>query len=497
VGDSYDFYSPFVSAALISPKGERVPLWTNILDGSGGGKNVDATKFTAELTRGLVSFPFLESLTIELNLSYLPRMVAVLTPPMRDAQKFLESPLVEWGQSTLQAIIGYSSGTESGAVLSEPFEALVLKPDISLGVDSTITLNAQGVAGYDATVAQAPTVHNNKSRRQILIDTAAGVGTTKRALEMDFEDVDDLSKVEAGTAAFKTQKEAKKLLDQTVTVSQGWKTDWMFMLQIARDARCWLGLGQDGNTVTLFPIGGHLASAPKYTLRFFDFVGGRLGPKERNDIGATSETENSKSQGGDFPILAVSSPSSSVWLPGATKALVTSGIESSTGKTVTKVYNEKNAAPEAATGGGATQIASNPNQPGADPKTGLGGAPLAKNINFKDTDAAAKSAFATDFKMGIKLQVTTLGMPRILPGDVVAIRGVGARFDWNYGVFQVRHNIGASGFTTELELISNTSAILASLVPTDVPINDKPVEPDAIKVVAKPQPGFGGRNVGA
>jgi hypothetical protein len=175
-------------------------------------------------------------------------------------------------------------------------------------------------------------------------------------------------------------------------------------------------------------------------------------------------------------------------LPGATKALVTGGIDSSTGKTILNVCNDKNSGPSDVTGGGAVGVKANSNQPGADSKTGAGGAPFPRDVNFPTTDDAAKSAFQADFKMGIKLQIQTLGIPDILPGDVVAVRGVGARFDWNYGVFVVRHFIGSSGFTTELELVSNTAAILASLVPAQGTVNTKEQQAAGKGAVATPEP---------
>lgn len=470
--NAYDFYSPFVSAALITKSGDRIPLWTNVLT-SGKPETLSASN---TVRNNLTSFPFLENLSVELNISYLPRMAATLTPPFQDARAFLDSPLVEWGQTILEAVVGYSSGTPKGPVLSVPFQGLVLKPDIGLGTDTTVVLNAQGVAGYDATVTQATRTHRNVSRRTILSLTAAGAGEPDRNLEIDD------SNVPVGS-------DENDLLNQRVNMEQGWKTDWMFMIQVARDCRCWLSLGTrndpDGtvvNVVRLIPISASLGDRPKYTFRYYDFVGGAFGPGHTNFIKPASGIGPDDMARGDFPILAMASPSPQVWYPGATKALVSQGIDSSTGETVTKIYNQKNSGAEKNNGGGAVGIVANGNQPGVDPDTGNGGAPTGLDVNSAGSDATANATFKSDFSMGVVLNITTLGIPDIVPGDVVAVRGVGKRFDWNYGVFVVRHNVGSSGFTTELELRSNTAAILASVIKAQGQLNTQSPDPAGTEV---------------
>lgn len=485
--DKYDFYSPFVSAALITNKGGRVPLWTNILSAGDVSPRLTADSSTRN---NLTSFPFLEHLTVELNISYLPRMTATLTPPFQDARRFLDSPLVEWGQTTLEAIVGYSSGTPNGPVLSAPFQGLILKPDIALGTDTTVTLNANGVAGYDATVTQASVQHRNVSRKTILELTATGAGDPDRGLFMDFSQID-------------SDSAEGKLLDQKVNMDQGWRTDWMFMLQVARDCRCMLSLGTrskaDGtveNVVKVHSLSAALGDKPKYTLRYFDFVGGAFGPGHSNFIKPASGIGPDDLVRGDFPILAVNSPTMSVWLPGATKALVSQGIESSTGKVVTTVYDDKKSGRDKVNGAGAAGIQANANQPGVDSKTGNAGAPTNLDVNFPESDSTAKAIFAADFNMGVVLNVTTLGIPNIFPGDVVAVRGVGARFDWNYGVFVVRHQIGSGGFTTELVLRSNTASILQAAIEAQGTVNDQSPQKSGTTVEPTPEPALASGTAG-
>jgi hypothetical protein len=53
---------------------------------------------------------------------------------------------------------------------------------------------------------------------------------------------------------------------------------------------------------------------------------------------------------------------------------------------------------------------------------------------------------------GIVLEVETLGMPEILPSNVVDVTGMGKRFDSKYTVFSVTHSLGSAGSSTKLEL---------------------------------------------
>jgi len=453
--NAYDFYSPFFAAAIVTKDGIRVPLFANT---NSSAVTTDAGASSLAET-GLESLPFLESLTIELNLAYLPKMTAVLSPPFRDAQKFIDSPLVEWGQSILEAQFGYSSGTPQGAVLSPPFQGLLLKPDIQIGAICTIGLNAQGMAGYSATVAEGHQTFKNKTRAYILAEVAKGSGTPLRDLEMDF------TAVPAGSRA------SELLLNTPVDKDQGSLSDWAFLWQTVRDCGCWMSC--TGNIVKVFERNTALAAKPKYTLRLFDFDKGKLGPIQ-----------------GDFPILGVSSPTMAVFLPGATKALVSQGILSSTGETVTNVITDATTA-GTKVGGGSTGIASNGNSPGPDTNTGKGGTAFTRDPSYPDTLDGAKEAYAASFSMGIKLEVDTLGLPDIYPGDVVAVKGVSARFDWNYGVFTVRHSLGPTGFVTHLTMMSNTSKILSNALGAQGAVNDNPPPPaedqNKVKVEAKVQ----------
>ena len=68
---------------------------------------------------------------------------------------------------------------------------------------------------------------------------------------------------------------------------------------------------------------------------------------------------------------------------------------------------------------------------------------------------------------GIQCEIETVGIPDIIPAEVVTVYGVGKRYsDKNYYVSKVIHSVGGGGFTTRLTLISNIGAELTGQAAT-------------------------------
>ena len=135
----YDFSGPYVSAVIINPDGSRYPLWTNQQRGSSS-RSEDAPP----------SMPFLSNVTVEINQGYVPTISAELEPTFREGIEFLDTAF-EWGQSQLEVQLGYVGGVSGGPILST-YTGTMLKPDVQIGEDIRITLNAQGVGGFSAVV---------------------------------------------------------------------------------------------------------------------------------------------------------------------------------------------------------------------------------------------------------------------------------------------------------------------------------------------------------
>jgi hypothetical protein len=463
-----------MSAAIVTNDGTRVPLFTNTMSGSTAITTAGAAalKLTSgkQEGSGLQSLPFLESLTIKLDMGYLPKITAVLSPPYRDGQKFLDSPLMEWGMTTLEVQFGYSSGTPQGSVLSPLFQGLVLKPDISIGTQYSITLNAMGAASYRMTVDQRAEHLPYTNRFDIIKAVAARVG-----LEVGHQ----ISSPEVANALF----------TDTVNEFQSWRTDWAFIWQLVRDCGCWMLVND--KKLLILERNAALSARPKYTLRLFDFDKGRLGPIQ-----------------GDFPILSISSPTTAVYLPGSTRASIVQGINSQTGAVVNdSSANDDTLAPTRVGGGGvrigleskwnavsaretmsAEMVPAVPAgfYPQQQTVSEVEGAAYPGDPNFDAVFKAAKAEYAAAFTAGITLEVNTLGIPDVVPGDILAVEGVSGRFNFNYVVQSVVHTLGTGGYTSQFSMLSNSSNVFRESAAKGKVNTSKPVEePDKSQVSAK------------
>jgi len=457
VSQSYDFYSPFMSAAIVMKDGTRVPLFTNVEHGNA---NEYGARARSKDIANLASLPFVESLTVKNNLGFVPTITAVLSPPINDALAFMMSPLMEFGQSILEVQLGYSAGSSTGEVKTQPFSGILWQPEVQIGRDFSITLHAIGTPGWSMTSQEGARVFKARSRASIIEACARGEGLANgRDIEVDFDSVRD-------------ESPSANALDAIVNVNQSGLTDWMMIWRMVNECGCWMIL--NGNTLVIMERDLMLSKAPKYNLRFFGYPGGKLGPVIDPTVG---------DERGCFPILSASSPTKAVFLPGSTVALVTGGVDSKTGEFNGVTLNKDDGIQRL--GGGASDIASSPTHPGINETTGDGAHRKISDINDPKLQAAVKSELAAEqFHLGVRLDVETLGMPDILPGDVVSIKGLTRRYDANYGVFEVVHHVGSHGFTTRLWLQSNTMAVLQNAEKARGPINTQDATTNQLTVAA-------------
>lgn len=171
-----------------------------------------------------------------------------------------------------------------------------------------------------------------------------------------------------------------------------------------------------------------------------------------------------------FPILAFNSPSAFVYLnPGLGKyAMQEISDDKAKEKAAKQTYDDKNVnytqtAPGKMESEKVTPVATKPTD-------------ATKNIPGSPYDPEAVSRAKGEWKRmqndkGIVAQVTSIGVPTLLPGEVVQISGflprgkIGTKnkkgepargiFDGPYGVKKVVHSVGNGGYTTKFEGISN------------------------------------------
>jgi hypothetical protein len=415
VGSKFDYYSPFFRAAIITdPKNRsatRFPLWVF-------GSPEESKKMSQKSeVNGLSSLAYCTDISVRLHLGYIPEVTATLNPPIVDARRFIESPLVEWTQSVLEVMFGYTNGPNY-TVLSPTYEGMIQQPEVSLGTDASVTLRAIGHGASMAVKEEVSKIFNKTSRLDMIKDVLSPYG-----LDVDASGVKGAEKT---------------ALDEKPETTFGANTSaWFFALQQAKTCHCWLYL--ENTTVKIIPIDAALGAAPQFKFTYYDQRGkGTISPQDD-----------------DFPILGFSTSTPAVYLAGATKALRLHSYDSKTRevKTDGEVSDAKTAPKR--TGDGQVDVKDAPSE----------GEFFPANTADPEMKKKAEAAFrAASSGMGVQVEIETLGIPNIVPGMLFSVSGVAKdRLDGNYAVFEVVHNIGSGGYTTKVTGVSNVGQLSAKL----------------------------------
>ena len=446
---TYDFSSPFMAVALITTDGTHIPLFSN----NGGGPNFALASKTND---ALASFPYVSEVSVDLNLSFMPTIRVVLQPPYNEGIAFLDSPLIEWGASLLEVQFGYSGGSQPQGVLTPTYTGITLKPDVSLGSDVTITLNAQGVGAFSAVRQEGQRQFNKTTRFDIVKAMLAGPDPAHpRNIEFGLNTV----RLDVGQDV----EEINRFFTDTIDYSQANKTDWQCVYELVNESRCFMSLV--GNAVNVFSKRSAWLGAVKKT--FTLFPGQRVGP----DV-----------SGGIWPILGADSPTSAVYMPGAVRGLVVSGVNSADRKTVRQVVSDDDAQVARANPGASAPGASinYPDAPAAAASTDGSVADANGNTMYPGnpddpvTQQQAKAEFENQTtNIGVTMNIETLGVPDLLPGDLVIVQGLGRRLSGDngrYNIHHIRHVMNNSGWMTRWTGISN-AGVLNDGVPAKGPQN--------------------------
>ena len=458
-GAATDYRQPFVRATLVIPskgkpvedQGRRYPLWTNL--NLSPQEQEDAELWNDSNNQPIDALPYLQDLTIEMQAAYLPIIKARLNFPYREGIAFLNSKLIEWGYSNLEVVLGYTGGSPDGPVLagenstsitSPTFIGTILVPEIDIGSQVAITLNAQGVGGFAAAGTTRAGGPYSGRRRDVLEIFAKGPNEKMpRDLKIDF------SKIDPPANAIDSEV-VKKWNEEVKDVSPAGKTDWIMIQELVSNAACWMTL-----------IGNTLVITPKNS--FSDPVTRIFTLFEHNGGDMSSGT-------GHYPIISCNSTAPAIYAPSSTLGLWGGDVDSTDPAVVSKtVFNHKNN-PQNASGEGNVGPASTPNsasvsataedidngnQDGYGFFAGGGNTPLW-------VDQMRKIHRAKSGNIGIKLNINTIGIPDILPLENITVKGLGQRMDnVNYKVLKVTHSIGTSGFTTYLECFCNVQGHVA------------------------------------
>jgi hypothetical protein len=446
---TYDFSSPYLNVAIVDPDGNVIPLWTN------AGEILPAL---AEA--GLSSLSYVTEVSVDTCLNNLPVISVTLSMPYREAIKFLNSELIEWGVSRIQVEFGYSGGTQDGTTSSNIVAGVMMQPSVSIGPDGT-NIRLVGNSGPLLAVGHRNYVLKDTTRREVMKMAAVGSDPAHpRDVKIDFTEAD-----QDGTT--------KTLLDTQIgQFSPSMRTDWDVLTMLCKEALCWPLVSYDPESgvdvVKLIPRTKRLAEDPTKIFSLMEIPKGILGPEVST-----------------FPILAMHTPTTAIYLPGAIRFMFNQGIKSADRSHVTNFYDDTVLqTPRVGPTGAAAELTGK-NLAGGIKEAQGGQAPGDGAIhayadpNIRTLQDRIKGEFVKSQGWGINLHIDTLGIPDLLPGNVVSIRGLGKRLDGNYGIFRVVHLLGSGGFSTKFEAWSNTKKMAeAYKISPKGPVNEKEAKAD-------------------
>jgi len=445
---SYDFSGPFVAARIVLPNGDAFPLWTNV----GGDERATAPALLGGAA-DLQALCFVQEVQVQLNLSGLPQISIQLSPPFEDGMKFLDSPLADGRmQNTLEVQLGYASGTgDLGPILSAPFVTMLTAPEVQIDTEIQITLKGTGLGNSATYQGGRVTGQPGNKREDIIRRLAAGYGGGRRTLEVDFSEAYEDSTVHGLLTA------------SAASYSQGNRSDWLALWWLAQETQCVMnivGTSDDGQASVLRwrPRRAMFSGPPTRRYRLYHYPGGQF----RGEI-ATAELQEDTIA--ELPILSFTCNTEAVWGALTYQDVLNFGIElnevdeDDVEPASTTVTAETEAPPADSGEGAMTTPATdeNPSQPFQAP--GDPANPGAVRQASADVEAGAG--------MATQIEIETMGDPALLPGDVIALAGLGRRFDPGvYHVFQLTHSIGVGGFSTNVTIHKNIDPASAGNEPT-------------------------------
>jgi hypothetical protein len=443
--------------------------------GSGPGKVVElwTENQDSELTKNFGALAFVSEINVNLKMGDNASIALVLTPPFEDALKFMQSELVRFGNGRLEVEIGYTTGTfsGSGAITATmlPFSGFLQKPDISIGSDITITLHALGV-GYQMNVVgglESETFDENTSPAKAVLKTlqkyvstdgsSSGLTVDEKTLyqyvptaKQDPQSGDKFFRIPTVTSI----QVASGFPDAKIfngVVHKGPRNDWWFVKETVQE-----------NGYDLFIQGNKLYIVEK-TFWMTNGVGDLKPRKQFLLRGNVDPTLNM------FPILSFQSPTEGVWMQPGVGRLAAFDVDPNKKKTDgeshtasaedTPIARGKESADPADLLSWASGIIS--------PLKSIAARIMAGDPNDPDVQKRLEAHWM-DLNMqdGVQGQFTTIGVPDLVPGDVIEAGGFEpfdgattkdkALFNGVYGVLEVNHKVGVGGWETNFLGIMNT-----------------------------------------
>ena len=458
------------------------------------------------LPEGLRDLSYVQDVAVQVGLGLNSKVTLNMNLPVDVGRELVHSPLLSWGASELKVQVGYSTGDQDQK-LSVEYGGLVMKPEVRFGTSITVTLSALGV-GYGLALSNAtePTrwdpgtspweavrdmLQKDKYYRRALDDEStifpdftinqrlktnpaahpffrpvigrkASTPDEQSNAEKLKADIDaQLAKKQITKAEADNQKQqidkSIRTKDEQLPIVKGARSAWWFIRETIK--RFGLELVIRGNKILIREPKVWKNDQPKYVFSYHGNI--------QTDLEVPV-----------LPILDFYSPSAYVWLGPGIGGVLQSDISPDNKKEISRLVTASDPRQEAldlvkriTTFGQAKTVieqVKNVTRTGDGEYSGGSSEYDAYSVMPGSPDGAVGGQVLNELRSlnhnrGIQADITTLGLPAILPADVIGVTGIApegtkeddAWFDGKYGVMVAEHNFGTSGTSTKIKCVKN------------------------------------------
>lgn len=420
--------SGFQISVVLRAGGNKFPLWVS------GAVNTLGSIYNSDDQDALLykDIPVVESVQIDVGIGLMGKISVSISAPYDLGLKLLSSSLFAIGVF-LDVQIGYP---RIGQFMPW-FSGMTAKPDISINpLDGlTATLNVPGGALAAARSNSSRTFNGSYAS---IIQTIANDDFNKWELDLpdgtEGDDNDSLYKTREG-------------------VSQGNRTDWAFVQFLCRLANC------DAFMIPSWPGQGNTNRASMLRVR-----------RRRDMMGGTPRyTFVSRGQVdfiNVFPLLSFESPSEGIWFPLGSREARAADVS---------MRNRDEPSPETVVRPEETDVPSTPGDTGVGAgseeeegtvaavegtprdERGSSGRRVHAPAHAPESPQEVLTMMVSEGRQrgSLNVNISSIGLPHLLPGEVIAIDGVGP-FDGNYAIESISHTAAPGDWTMNMKLLGDS-----------------------------------------
>lgn len=414
--------SGFQIAVVLRAGGDTFPLWMGgaIQDGSTLYQGEDASDVLYD------DIPIVESVQVDIGMGLIGKVTVEIAATYDLGLKLLESALFAIG-SVLDVQIGYPRISK----FLPWFSTMTSKPSISINPDDglTATLNGEGGAFAAARGGSSETFTGTYAS---IITAIANQESNQWNL-----DIPPPPKEGSGEDPLYVERES---------ISQGNRTDWMFVQYLCRMANCdcWISPDPEVRGANLLRVrrrADSMEGKPRYT-----FV-------SRGQCDFINR----------FPILSFETSAEGVWLPPGSRGntIADVNIRTRTVDPEETVRPEDTDVPvlpgDTTTGDGAEEVDGTVIAAEPVPRDARGvGRRIVHPRHSPESALEVLRRMATEGRQhgGLNASFTTIGIPDLFPGEAVKLVGLGI-FSGNYVVESVAHSAAPGDWSMTVKLLGD------------------------------------------